>query len=475
MTALQMRNAACPCGSGLRYKHCCGRNPGATPKVAVPMYMGWDRFPETERAALWATMQEALAAQKLGQLDASRVLYEEVVARAPLTFDAVHMLGVVLMQQGDLDSAESMLTRALELTPGLQTIHHNLEILRHRKRDHEGIYSASIIMAVDALRLLHATRRLANPLPATNLLPDNANECVLHVVVPGDVLNAAANRSGVVLVQPAVHPDARLWTDPKSRIPMAVPMGATTIDPETNRVPAGGIVVIFGLNSRTLDWLPGVAGSFESIVVALDAHDPPIYVEFFDRLPTSLVPRVRLVARSAEILADLGLPGVVDPLLGAPPGRSRPADSRPTPRLGVFIPPLREREDAERWAMLEWLRSRGIFLRVLYPGPLPSRHVADDEEHLVSLVTEWDGWWSDLDVLFFWGAEGRMRQYDRLVFEALDVGMRVVADGFGDYAGQIALRPDCATYFEPTQARCALDRVLRARCTGPAEVRSLHD
>ena len=242
---------------------------------------------------------------------------------------------------------------------------------------------------------------------------------------------------------------------------MAPLAGATTIDLSGDSVPRGGTLVVFGLNARSLEWLPGVALSFDSLVVTLDAHDPPIYVEFFDVLPPAAVARVRLVARSAEVLADLGLPGAVDTLLGAPTSRCSGTEPRRRTRVGVFIPPLRDRQDAERWSMLEWLRTRGAFLRLLYPGPLPSRHIADDEEHLISLVSDWANWWEDLDLLFYWGAEGRMRQYDRLVFEALDAGMRVVADGFGDYGSLVAEHPECAQFFDPAHAMAAFERVLR--------------
>lgn len=458
------RNAPCPCGSGLRYKHCCGRAEGsAPPDVAIPFYVGWDAFTQDEKSSLWATMQRALEAQKLGQLDAARGLYEEVVARAPLTFDAVHMLGVVRMQQGDLDDAEAMLTRALELAPGLGMIRHNLTMLRHRKQEHQGLYSASTIVAVDMLRLLGARGQLAAPEAATGFLPAGATDGAIHVVVPGDVLNGAANRSGLALRDAlSAHGGASLWSDPRDGIPMARLVGARTIDVATGTMPRGGTLALFGISARTLGWLPLAADSFRSIVVALDAHDPPAYVELFDCLPQPALRNVRVVARSAEVLADLGLPGAVDALLfgEASRGDGDGELEANSPRIGVFIPPLRDREDKARWDLLEWLRARGAFLRLLYPGPLPSRHVPDEDEHLISLVTEWDGWTRGLDALFFWGAEGRMRQYDRLVFEALSAGLRVVADGFGDFGGELARRDDCALFFDAQQARSAVERML---------------
>ena len=254
------RNALCPCGSGLRYKRCCGRAEEAAAETAIPFYLGWEAFTRDEKAALWATMQRALAAQKLGQLDTARRLYEEVVARAPITFDAVHMLGVVRMQQGDLDAAEAMLTRALDLMPGVEMIRHNLATLQHRKREHQGLYSASTIVAVDMLRLFGARALLAAPDPATDFLPAGAANAPVHIVVPGDVLNAASNRSGVAL-RDALRAAGRvsLWSDPSDGVPMATLAETGSIDVAGDALPRGGTLAIFGINTRTLAWLPAVA------------------------------------------------------------------------------------------------------------------------------------------------------------------------------------------------------------------------
>jgi hypothetical protein len=74
--------------------------------------------------------------------------------------------------------------------------------------------------------------------------------------------------------------------------------------------------------------------------------------------------------------------------------------------------------------------------------------------------------------LFFWGAEGRMRQYDRLVFEANAADLAIVADGFGDYATLVAHRDDCALFFDPATARDAIAAVLAALRSGGANARA---
>jgi hypothetical protein len=119
---------------------------------------------------------------------------------------------------------------------------------------------------------------------------------------------------------------------------------------------------------------------------------------------------------------------------------------------------------------LEWLRSQSLFLRLMYPGRLPSLHIEDDEEHLISLVTDWQEWWHDLDGLFFWGAEGRMRQFDRLVFEGAAAGLAIVADGYGDYGAALAGDPRCQLFFDTREAHRAVGAMLEA--LGPSSART---
>ena len=103
------RNDPCPCGSGFPTSGVAGASSCAAGRALVPQFVGWEALRAEERAALWQTMQTALAAQKEGQLAMARGLYEEVVARAPYTGDAIDMLGVVHLQEGDLETAEASL------------------------------------------------------------------------------------------------------------------------------------------------------------------------------------------------------------------------------------------------------------------------------------------------------------------------------------------------------------------------------
>ena len=61
-------------------------------------------------------MYAALEAQKAGRLDEAESLYRRVLAAAPDLPDALHMLGVVRLGQGDLDEAQMLVQRALDST-----------------------------------------------------------------------------------------------------------------------------------------------------------------------------------------------------------------------------------------------------------------------------------------------------------------------------------------------------------------------
>jgi hypothetical protein len=477
--AVPNRNAPCSCGSGRRYKHCCGAGAVRAPDAGLPEYAGWSSLSIDERRQLWQKMLDALAAQRSFRFDVAGPLYEQVLARAPQTFDAVHMLGAVRLMEGDYDAAESMFTRAHELAPDDEKVRHNLLVLAQRRAEHEGLYSLRSIVATDMLRLFGA-RRLVAPGGGARLFTADAGGARTHIVVPALPTMSGSNQTGFALAR-RIGAGATLWAAPQCDPQIAEFLSARrwpdSADPDA---PSGRRLVLFGLSDNALAWLPGVAQSFEAIVIALDAHDPVVLVELLGKLEEQTLRRIHFVARSADVLEDLGLPGDVDPMLfdEQRPARAHPHGGRL--RVGVFIPALRDHEDAERWRMLEWLRGRSLFLRVLYAGRLPSPHRASLDEHLVGLATQWSDWTDSLDALFYWGAEGHMRQYDRLVFDALEAGLSVIADGFGDFGAALdAVRDSTAfdgagerlrmQFFDSAGARAAVAQLLEARAIAPVE------
>ena len=112
--AIATRNARCACGSGLRFKHCCGR--------AIP--------PPPERDAVSAMLGAAFDAHRHGRLDESRTLYRRILRDAPGLPDAEHMLGVVELCEGDLAGALATLRRtAARQTPAPPEVVFNLAVV----------------------------------------------------------------------------------------------------------------------------------------------------------------------------------------------------------------------------------------------------------------------------------------------------------------------------------------------------------
>jgi protein O-GlcNAc transferase len=100
------RNALCACGSGRRFKHCCGKEPAS---------------------ALVRTRDEALAAQRAGALGQAEALYRRALDEHPGDLDSLHMLGVVQFERLRYREALALLWDAAERTQwSLAPIRHNL-------------------------------------------------------------------------------------------------------------------------------------------------------------------------------------------------------------------------------------------------------------------------------------------------------------------------------------------------------------
>ncbi len=109
------RNDPCTCGSGRRYKECCGRLGGpGTPDVG-------------------ARMQQALEAQRTRRLDEAEQAYRDVLSLAPAQPDALHMLGVIRYEKGDDREALALIRAALDHTGWrFPTYRHNFGLVLAR-------------------------------------------------------------------------------------------------------------------------------------------------------------------------------------------------------------------------------------------------------------------------------------------------------------------------------------------------------
>src|SRR3984893_1865896 len=106
------RNEPCPCGSGRRYKHCCGAY-GA------------------------ADFMQAVAFHQAGRLVEAEQIYRQILQTQPTHFDCLHLLGVIYAQRGNPAEAVRQIDVALAINPNDASAHSNRggSLLALQRRD----------------------------------------------------------------------------------------------------------------------------------------------------------------------------------------------------------------------------------------------------------------------------------------------------------------------------------------------------
>jgi Predicted glycosyltransferases len=115
MSPAVSRNEPCPCGSGQRYKHCCGRV-GEASAARAP--------------SLSTTMQSAQREVRAGNFAVAERLWKELLAGQPDSVECLHVLGGICYRTNRPWDAVEYLTRALDLTDWHSaTIRHDLGLV----------------------------------------------------------------------------------------------------------------------------------------------------------------------------------------------------------------------------------------------------------------------------------------------------------------------------------------------------------
>ncbi len=121
------RNQPCPCGSGKRYKKCCGFR-GETPAVSE-----LQTAQENVTGALSTAdfLRAGATAAGQGQLDEAEACFRQAVTLKPDYAEAHYNLGLSLRDQGKLDDTVASFRRALTLKPDYAEAHNNLGLTLH--------------------------------------------------------------------------------------------------------------------------------------------------------------------------------------------------------------------------------------------------------------------------------------------------------------------------------------------------------
>lgn len=115
--AMTRRNDPCPCGSGKRFKQCCGAiaegQAGNAPAAAPSPLQEFNR---------------ALQLHQSGHLEQAEALYRQVLQAEPEHAEAIHFLGLIAHQTGKGEVAAELIDRAIRLNPTSQ-MHTNLGVV----------------------------------------------------------------------------------------------------------------------------------------------------------------------------------------------------------------------------------------------------------------------------------------------------------------------------------------------------------
>lgn len=126
------RNALCPCGSGEKYKRCCGAH--SQPPAGRNTASG---EPISNPQAAQAQFQRGLRLLQSGQTAAAMPALLEAMQSDPNHFEAHHALGWALLHSGRFADASAILSRAVTLRPDSAAAWRELGAAYDRQNLHE--------------------------------------------------------------------------------------------------------------------------------------------------------------------------------------------------------------------------------------------------------------------------------------------------------------------------------------------------
>lgn len=120
------RNDPCPCGSGKKYKNCCGNLAAAPQRHVWSMESGDHALKESNAVSISKLLQEAVGLHQAGMLNEAIVLYRRVIPSCPDPAMVYNNMGLALQTQGKLNEAIASYRQALSLKPDFVGAYGNL-------------------------------------------------------------------------------------------------------------------------------------------------------------------------------------------------------------------------------------------------------------------------------------------------------------------------------------------------------------
>lgn len=446
------RLSPCPCGSGRRYKDCCGRLGAEAPAAPRSRYRApgaaWVHLSEHDRDRLGALMEQALEHQRARRHAEAERHYRDVLSAAPATHDALHMLAMVRFEARDYAEARRLIEAALSLRPAYPAIERNLALVLSAQRAQER-------RALESL--------CERALPSVFALLRSADAGVAR--------ETPAATEGLHLIGRAGDPsDDDAWMLRRLAQllaplePVVWHVGGANGTAPGDAGPRGGIQVFVGADLDAAAWLPQSAP--QRTVVVAQAAAPSRWLEALRAFARDGARELALIAGSQARAARFGEGHVVLP----PPVDLDDVSPARAPHLhgdgrefvvGCVVQDGQTVAPASAHASLERMAAQGVALDLLDPGRARHalgglRHVkcysrrdvalADFLAPLSCYLHRADAWWS----------EGAGRD----LFGAMAAGVPVVCPRTSIYAEYVRDGVDGLLYDDEDGALACL-RTLR--------------
>ena len=146
MAAITGRNDPCPCGSGKKYKQCC-LNKRQSPPTATSL-----------NQQLQHALRLAHAHFQQGNSSQAATICHQIIQTLPEQSDAWHLLGVIELQQGNIEVAITSLQRALKARSNNPEYLGNLAFAYHEKGELDAAlrhYAKALRIAPDYVNALY--------------------------------------------------------------------------------------------------------------------------------------------------------------------------------------------------------------------------------------------------------------------------------------------------------------------------------
>ncbi len=280
------RNAPCPCGSGLRYKHCHGRTASTEKSRGETADAGADDREFGLRLAAEGSNRRARAA------------LARAIARMPNDVEALHAHALLSWDAGDLFTAHASAERAAALAPDDVQIAESLALIRGAGFDRDRARTAT--SKLTALVGQASGRVAPGPLPAGT---------PVHLLSPFENAHAGTELHALEVAKLlAPVTTVTLWATQPDIPPALAAHGVVPIAADRGEFPKDGILVIFGSWQTPPPWLAHAKPA--RILVVHNVDNAAALLDLVSGLLDSSPLPVELLMPSESFRRHTGLQGV---------------------------------------------------------------------------------------------------------------------------------------------------------------------